>query len=75
MFKGFEIVESYATLSNYQDITKEFNLINYGGKEPLFDIRKWDRSPIAERQMLKGVTLNKDEMRKLKEAINKLDLD
>lgn len=75
MFKGFEIVESYATLSNYQDITKEFNLINYGGKEPLYDIRKWDRSPIAERNILKGITLNRSEMKKLKEAINKLDLD
>lgn len=75
MFKGYTIVESYATLSNYQELTKEFNLIDYGGKEPLYDIRKWDRSPIAERQMLKGITLNKDEMRKLKEAIDKIDLD
>ncbi len=75
MFKGFEIIESYVTLSNYQDITKEFNLIDYGYKEPLYDIRKWDRSPIAERKMLKGITLTKDEMRKLKKVINKLDLD
>lgn len=75
MFSGCEIIKSYATLSNYQDITKEFNLIDYGLKEPLFDIRKWDRSPIAERKMLKGITLNKKELKKLKEAINKLDLD
>lgn len=75
MFKGFTIIESYATLSNYQDFTKEFNLIDYGNKEPSYDIRKWDRSLIAERPMLKGISLNKEEMRKLKEAINKLNLD
>lgn len=75
MFNGYKILESYVTLSNYQGITKEFNLIDYGYKEPSYDIRKWDRNPIAERNMLKGVTLNKSEMKKLKEAINKLDLD
>lgn len=76
MFNGFKIVESYATLSNYQDITKEFNLVLYKGcKNPVYDIRKWDRSPIADRVILKGITLNKDEMKTLKEAINKLDLD
>lgn len=75
MFKGYTIIETYVTLSNFQDITKEFNLIDYGNKEPSYDIRKWDRSPIAERPMLKGISLNKSELKKLKEAINKLDLD
>lgn len=75
MFKGYTIIERYVTLSNYQDLTKEFNLIDYGNQEYSYDIRKWDRSPIAERPMLKGISLNKAELKKLKEAINKLNLD
>jgi hypothetical protein len=72
---NYEILESYVVLSNYLGITKEFNLIDYGSKEPLFDIRRWDRNPTAEREMLKGITLNRREMKILRDEINKLNLD
>jgi len=76
MLKKMKIIKEFATLSNYKDFTKEFNLIDYGLKEPYFDIRKWDRSPINESPiMLKGITLNKNELKILKEAINKIELD
>ena len=51
---------------------KVVNYISWNGKEPKYDIREW--SPDGEK-MGKGVTLSKEEMRKLKELLQDLDLD
>lgn len=68
--KIFNIKKTIATLSNKDNITKEFNLIQYKDlKNPILDIRKWDNSN-NDKQMLKGITLTDDEARKLKEALN-----
>jgi len=68
--KIFNIKKTIATLSDKDNITKEFNLIQYKDlKNPILDIRKWDNSN-NDKQMLKGITLTDDEARKLKEALN-----
>lgn len=68
--KIFNILKTIATLSDKDDITKEFNLIQYKDlKNPILDIRKWDNSN-NDKQMLKGITLTDDEARKLKDALN-----
>ncbi len=67
--KIFNILNNIATLSNKDDITKEFNLIQYKDlKNPILDIRKWDNSN-NDKSMLKGITLTDDEARKLKDAL------
>ena len=69
--KIFTIVENIATLSDKDNISKEFNLIKYKDlKNNILDIRKWDNSN-DDKQMLKGITLTDDEARKLKDALNK----
>ena len=69
--KIFTIVENIATLSDKDNISKEFNLIKYKDlKNNILDIRKWDNSN-NNKQMLKGITLTDDEARKLKDALNK----
>lgn len=69
--KIFDIKKNIATLSEKDDITKEFNLIQYKDlKNPILDIRKWDNSN-NDKQMLKGITLTDEEARKLKDALNK----
>lgn len=68
--KIFKILKNIATLSDKDDITKEFNLIQYKDlKNPILDIRKWDNKN-DDKQMLKGITLTDDEARKLKDALN-----
>ena len=68
--KIFNILNTIATLSDKNDITKEFNLIQYKDlKNPILDIRKWDNSN-DDKKMLKGITLTDDEARKLKDALN-----
>ena len=62
--KIFNILNTIATLSDKDDITKEFNLVQYKDlKNPILDIRKWDNSN-NDKKMLK------DEAKKLKDALN-----
>lgn len=67
----FEITEQIAILSESpKGWTKEFNLISWNGREPKYDICDW--APNHEK-MGKGVTLSKEELDKLKEALNSLE--
>lgn len=64
----YEIVEKIAVLStSSKGWTKELNLISWNHREPKFDIREW--SPDGTK-MGKGVTLSKEEVAYLKEALN-----
>ncbi len=66
----YEVVENVAVLSeNPKGWTKELNLISWNGREPKYDIREW--APDHEK-MGKGVTLSKEEMEALCEAVKKL---
>lgn len=74
----FKIIKTYATLSTKDNITKEFNLIQYEKLvHPILDIRKWETNK-DNKKMLKGITITKDEARLLKNALidyfNKEDL-
>ena len=51
--------------------TKELNLISWNGKEAKYDLRDW--APEHEK-MGKGVTLSVDELKKLKELLNNMDI-
>lgn len=63
----FEITKQIAILSESpKGWTKEFNLISWNGREPKYDIRDW--APNHEK-MGKGVTLSKEELDKLMEAL------
>ncbi|MBV7504808.1 hypothetical protein KW850_05955 [Bacillus sp. sid0103] len=67
----FEITEKIAVLSeSAKGWTKELNLISWNGREPKFDIREWDPN---HEKMGKGVTLSKEEMDQLKQAMKRLD--
>ena len=66
----YEIVEEIAVLSeNEKGWRKELNLIAWNGREPKYDIRDW--APEHEK-MGKGVTLSKEELKELGNAIEKL---
>ena len=52
--------------------TKELNLISWNGKDAKYDLRDW--APEHEK-MGKGVTLSVDELKKLKDVLNKINLD
>lgn len=65
---NYEIVEHIATLSTSGDTSKELNRVSYNGANPKYDIRTWKRTD-GEEKLLKGLTLNEEEMEALKQAI------
>jgi len=68
----YEIKETLGELSeSSRGWKKELNLISWNEKEAKYDIRDW--SPEHEK-MGKGVTLSKEDLIKLKELLNGLNL-
>ena len=68
----FEIEKELGSISeSATGWTKELNLISWNGKEAKYDLRDW--APEHEK-MGKGVTLSKDELIKLRDMLNKMNL-
>jgi len=68
----YEIKKELGVLSeNAQGWTKELNLISWNDREPKFDIRDW--APDHEK-MGKGVTLTVEDLEKLRDILNEMDL-
>lgn len=68
----FEIEKEIGKISeSSKGWNKELNLISWNGKEAKYDLRDW--APEHEK-MGKGVTLSVDELKALKELLNKVDI-
>lgn len=68
----FEIKEATGVLSeSAKGWKKELNLISWNEKEPKYDIREWDEE---HKKMGKGVTLSIEELKKLKDILNEMEL-
>ena len=68
----YEVVKEIVILSeSNKGWTKELNMISWNGREAKLDIRDW--SPNKEK-MGKGITLSKEEAKRLRDALNELDL-
>jgi Uncharacterized protein conserved in bacteria len=68
----FEIKETTGVLSeSAKGWKKELNLISWNDKEAKYDIRDWDAE---HKKMGKGVTLTNEELKKLREILNKMNL-
>jgi hypothetical protein len=68
----FEIKQNIGAVSeSSKGWTKELNLISWNDKEPKYDLREWDP---AHEKMGKGVTLTADELKKLRELLNGIEL-
>ena len=68
----YEIAKEIGKLSSMESgWSKEINLVSWNEREPVYDIRTWNKN---HDRMGKGVTLTESELRELRELINKLDL-
>ena len=64
----YEIVEKIAVLSTTEKgWSKELNLISWNEREPKYYLRDWNEN---HDKMGKGITLTKEELIQLKEALN-----
>ena len=68
----YEITEKLGILSeSTKGWTKEINLVSWNEYPAKYDIREWDPE---HAKMGKGVTFTLDEIRELRDILNKLDL-
>jgi hypothetical protein len=68
----YEITKTIGELSTSpKGWTKELNMVSWNDREPKFDLREWDP---GHEKMGKGITLSKEEMKKLKELLDKIEL-
>lgn len=65
---NYNITKKLGVLSQTEsgEYTKEVNLISYNGREPIVDIRRWDRK---SDKMQKGIILNHEEVQALKDIL------
>lgn len=68
----FEIVKNIAVLSTDRNgWTKEINLVSFNDAPPKYDIRSWDPD---HQKMGKGVSLSREEMQTMLDALADIDL-
>jgi len=68
----YEIKENLGTISeSSKGWVKELNLISWNEKQAKYDIRDWD---LEHKKMGKGVTLTVEELKKLRDILNEIDL-
>lgn len=68
----FEITKNLGVLSeSAKGWTKEVNLVSWNNYPAKYDIREWDPEHL---KMGKGVTLNAEEIKELRDILNGLDL-
>jgi hypothetical protein len=68
----YEIKKELGTLSeNAKGWSKEINLVSWNGREPKYDIRDWSQ---GHEKMGKGVTLSGEDLKSLRDILNKLEL-
>ncbi len=68
----FKIKETLGVLSeSSKGWIKELNLISWNDRDPKYDLRDWAPD---HAKMGKGVTLSADELKKLRDLLNELEL-
>ncbi len=68
----YEITKNLGVLSeSAKGWTKEINLVSWNNYPAKYDIREWDPEHI---KMGKGVTLNAEEIKQLRDILNGLEL-
>lgn len=68
----YEIKESFGVIAeSARGWRKEVNLVSWNDKDPKYDLREW--SPDYEK-MGKGITLTVEELRKLRDILNGMEL-
>ena len=69
----FDIKKTLGTISeNSKGWKREINVMIWNNKKAKVDIREWDDK---HEQMGKGITLNKEELKQLKDILSKIDID
>lgn len=67
---SYEIVETLGVVPSGGSMCLELNLVKWGKRPPVLDLRKWDDTHTS---MSKGFTLTKAELEGLRDMLNSLE--
>ena len=70
----YQLEKHIATLYDDGKLSTELNVIRFGTNEPKYDLRRWRKLHSGEKRMQKGVTMDAEELKKLRDALNDLTL-
>lgn len=68
----FQITERIGVLSDGKTAT-ELNLVEWGNRKPVYDLRRWKLDK-GEKVPFKGLTLNLDELKALRDILNGMEV-
>ncbi len=70
--KKYTIIRHIADISKINNgWTKELNIVAWANREPVYELRSWNAD---HTEMGKGIILTPNELRKLQEVLNDMDL-
>lgn len=68
----YEIIETVGAISeSSKGWIKELNLISWNERDPKYDLRDWAPD---HQKMGKGITLSAEELKKLRDVLNSIDI-
>jgi hypothetical protein len=68
----YDLTKEIGVLSeNTKGWSKEINMVSWNDREAKYDIRDWS---VGHEKMGKGVTLSAEEVKKLREILNQIEL-
>jgi hypothetical protein len=69
----YDIKKNLGTISeSAKGWKREVNVMTWNNKKAKVDIREWDEN---HEQMGKGITLNKEELKQLKDILDRINID
>lgn len=70
----YQLEKHIATLYDNGKLSTQLNIIRFGTSAPKYDLRRWRNLHSGERRMQKGITMDAEELKKLRDALNGLTL-
>ena len=68
----YTIERHIATIGSIGDLSTELNVVRYCDGEAKYDLRRW-RMTNGEKRLQKGLTMPRDELYLLKDALNSME--
>lgn len=71
----YEVIRHIGTISEKNSYTKEVNIISWGGRAPVCDIRSFRVGNDSNKYPLKGISMSREDLVALKELLSQIDLE
>lgn len=72
---SYDVIEHVGTISEKNGYSKEVNIISWGGRPPVCDIRAFRVGKDGKKYPLKGISMSKADLAALKELLHDVDME